>query len=251
MTLIAIPAMKDNYIWVLSNLQRESIIIDPGIARPVLDYLTKNNITPKTILLTHHHNDHVGGVYDILEQYPNIPVYGPLETLNKGCTSPVLANDKIIALDIIFQVLYVPGHTLGHLAYYAVPYLFCGDALFSAGCGRILEGTPQQMYSSLQIIARLPNNTLICCAHEYTESNLRFARFVLSKNKSIQEYQRKVRTLRFQNQPTLPSSLKLEKDINPFLRCHDNDLELNISCSNRPDSAWKIFALLREMKDLF
>ncbi|UDG81445.1 Hydroxyacylglutathione hydrolase [Candidatus Profftia lariciata] len=251
MNLIRITAMQDNYIWLLFNIKRESIIIDPGIAPQVLQCLKKNNLSLKAILLTHHHDDHVGGVSDILQHYPDIPVYGPLETINKGCNRPIIKYNKITILDIVFKILHTPGHTLGHLTYYAMPYLFCGDTLFSAGCGRIFEGTPQQMYYSLQLIAQLPNNTLICCAHEYTQLNLKFARSVLSKNQYIKQYQKKINQLRLNNQASVPSLLSIEKKINPFLRCYDNALELNYRLGNKPNHLWEIFARLRKMKDQF
>ncbi|TBL99108.1 hydroxyacylglutathione hydrolase [Hafnia paralvei] len=251
MNLISIPAMQDNYIWLLANEQRECLIVDPGVASPVLHYLTENKLTPKAILLTHHHNDHVGGVGEILQNYPDITVYGPQETVNHGCTQQVQGHDEITVLGLNFSVLDVPGHTLGHIAYYAMPYLFCGDTLFSAGCGRIFEGTPEQMYASLQLIAQLPDNTLICCAHEYTESNLRFARYVLPENKEIETYQKQVKELRLKHQPSVPSLLKMEKEINPFLRCYDNDLQRNIGFENHPNETWQVFARLRDMKDSF
>lgn len=188
---------------------------------------------------------------EILLHYPDIPVYGPHETANKGCTQQVRGHDEITVLGMTFSVLDVPGHTLGHIAYYATPYLFCGDTLFSAGCGRIFEGTPEQMYASLQLIAQLPDNTLICCAHEYTESNLRFARYVLPENKEIETYQKQVHELRLKHQPSVPSLLKIEKEINPFLRCYDNDLQRNLGFENQPNKTWQVFARLRDMKDSF
>lgn len=251
MNLISIPAMQDNYIWLLANDQQECLIVDPGVAAPALHYLTENKLTPKAILLTHHHNDHVDGVGELLQHYPDIPVYGPQETANKGCTQQVRGHDEITVLGMTFSVLDVPGHTLGHIAYYATPYLFCGDTLFSAGCGRIFEGTPEQMYASLQLIAQLPDNTLVCCAHEYTESNLRFARYVLPENKEIETYQKQVHELRLKHQPSVPSLLKIEKEINPFLRCYDNDLQRNLGFENQPIKTWQVFARLRDMKDSF
>ncbi|WP_225639239.1 hydroxyacylglutathione hydrolase [Candidatus Profftia sp. (ex Adelges kitamiensis)] len=251
MHLISIPVMQDNYIWILSSPHKESIIIDPGVSLPVLQYLKKNLLTPKAILLTHHHNDHVGGVSNILKYYPCLPVYGPIETINKGCTQPIIGYNKITLLGIIFSILYIPGHTLGHIAYYSNPYLFCGDTLFSAGCGRVFEGTTKQMYYSLQLINQLPNETLVCCSHEYTESNLKFAKYVLSNNQDIQSYQKKVKKLRLNNQPSVPSLLRIEKIINPFLRCYDDNLVLNTTLEKKPEELWKVFSLLRKMKDQF
>ncbi|WP_420299631.1 hydroxyacylglutathione hydrolase [Edwardsiella tarda] len=251
MDLIGLPVLQDNYIWLLINPQRHCLIVDPGVAAPVLHYLTENRITPKAILLTHHHNDHVGGVAEIVQAYPDLPVYGPAETREAGCNQVVADNDRLSLLGLEVTVLAVPGHTLGHVAYYSAPYLFCGDTLFSAGCGRLFEGTAQQMFDSLQRILQLPDNTLVCCAHEYTESNLRFARHVLPQNRRIETYQQHAAALRAKHQPTVPTTLQIEKEINPFLRCYNDDLQRNVGFPTQPNEIWRVFACLRDMKDSF
>ncbi|MEY0629852.1 hydroxyacylglutathione hydrolase, partial [Providencia rettgeri] len=171
MELIRVPALNDNYIWVLADNQ-QCIIVDPAEAEPVLEIITAQHLTPVAILLTHHHNDHTGGVKGILNKFTSLPVFGPKETENKGATELVEEGDTVIINQFKFQVIALSGHTLGHIGFYQAPYLFCGDTLFSAGCGRIFEGTPEQMWQSIQKIAALPDETLICCAHEYTLSNL-------------------------------------------------------------------------------
>lgn len=251
MNLITIPALQDNYIWLLVNPQQECLIVDPGVATGVLKYLDQYHLAPKAILLTHHHHDHVGGVSQILSSYPTLKVYGPQETQGKGTNAVVTDQDSLAILGLTFQVLSVPGHTLGHIAYYAAPYLFCGDTLFSAGCGRLFEGTPQQMYTSLQRLALLPDSTLVCCAHEYTEVNLRFAKSVLPENQAIAVYQQQIALLRSQQQPSLPVLLHKEKQINPFLLCENNELQKNIGFKNQPHERWQVFARLRNMKDSF
>lgn len=251
MNLISIPALQDNYIWLLSNDRNECVIVDPGEAIPVLEVLSKNRLTPTAILLTHHHNDHVGGVGEIVRRYPDLPVYGPEETVGKGCTRVVGDREVIRVLETEFNVLAVPGHTLGHVAYYAAPYLFCGDTLFSAGCGRIFEGTAQQMYASLQRLSQLPDNTLICCAHEYTLGNLRFAHHVLPRDIRITTYQQQVESIRAKQQPSVPSLLEKEWVINPFLRCHDIDLQKQLGITGPQKETWQVFARLRNLKDSF
>lgn len=251
MDLIALPALQDNYIWLLINPQHQCLIVDPSTAAPVLPYLAAHGLTPTAILLTHHHHDHVGGVAEIVRTYPELPVYGPAETQGLGCTQVVNDHDTLSLLGLPISVMALPGHTLGHVGYYCAPYLFCGDTLFSAGCGRLFEGTPQQMFDSLQRIMSLPDDTLVCCAHEYTESNLRFARHVLPQNQTIETYQQHVALLRSKQQPTLPSTLRIEREINPFLCCYNNDLQRNVGFSTQPNEIWQVFACLRDMKDHF
>lgn len=251
MNLISIPAFQDNYIWLLRNEQHDCVIVDPGEAGPVLHALSENQLTPKAILLTHHHNDHVGGVAEIVRHYPDLTVYGPQETVGKGCNRVVGDRASISVLGMNFTIMAVPGHTAGHIAYYAAPYLFCGDTLFSAGCGRLFEGTAQQMYDSLQHLAQLPDNTLVCCAHEYTLSNLRFARHVLPEDSQIETYQKQVELIRSKGQPSVPSLLQTERSINLFLRSHDTDLQEKLGFTIPPENAWQVFARLRIMKDNF
>lgn len=248
MELIRIPALNDNYIWLLTNNQ-QCIIVDPAESEAVLAILTANHLTPVAILLTHHHNDHTQGVKGIIAQYPKLPVFGPQETRVKGTTEQVNEGDLVVINDFKFQVIGLPGHTLGHVGFYQAPYLFCGDTLFSAGCGRIFEGTPEQMYQSIQKISALPDETLICCAHEYTLSNLQFAHHIWPENEIITNYSEKVRILRSNQQASVPSTLKTERNINIFLQCDNPKLQqkLNINVTN--PSLRAVFTLLRQLKD--
>ncbi|MFA3780064.1 hydroxyacylglutathione hydrolase [Yersinia sp. 1652 StPb PI] len=251
MNLISIPAFQDNYIWLLANPQKHCVIVDPGESAPVLSALAQGQYTPQAILLTHHHNDHVGGVAQLHRHFPNIPVYGPQETANKGATVIVNGGDHLTIDGQNYTIIAVPGHTLGHIAYYSEPYLFCGDTLFSAGCGRLFEGTPEQMYASIQRLAQLPAETLICSAHEYTLANLKFARFILPADQDIATYQQQIMQLRAKNLPSLPVKLQLERKINVFLRCDDIDLQRKIGVISPPDSLASVFSELRAQKDRF
>ncbi len=250
MNLISIPAFQDNYIWLLQNDQQECIIVDPGEAEPVFAALAERHLTLKAILLTHHHHDHVGGVPALLARF-DVPVYGPRETAGKGAGHIVGEGDTVQVLDMAFSVLAFPGHTLGHVGFYSAPYLFCGDTVFSAGCGRLFEGTPKQMYESFQKVKQLPPDTLICAAHEYTLANLAFARAILPQDPEIVAHERKIKQLRAKNQASLPTTLHLEGKINLFLRCHDVDLQNKLDPHHALDEEWRIFALLREKKDHF
>lgn len=249
--LISIPTLQDNYVWLLSNAHHECLIVDPGVETPVLDYLHQHQLIPKAILLTHHHRDHTDGVRGIATQYPTLPVYGPVETAQKGCTHPVADNDKINVIGLTIQVIAVPGHTLGHIAYYSAPYLFCGDTLFSAGCGRLFEGTAQQMHHSLQRLASLPNDTLICCAHEYTEANLKFSQHILPENKEVRNYLEHIQKIRQKQQSSLPSTLQLEKKINVFLGHYDDELIKLFFKTPTIHHPWQVFKHLRQLKDNF
>ncbi|MEQ4922870.1 hydroxyacylglutathione hydrolase [Proteus hauseri] len=251
MELIRIPALSDNYIWLLSNENSECVIVDPSQAEPVIGMLSQRSLTPVAILLTHHHDDHVGGVADLVKKYPSIPVFGPKETQDKGATSIIHDQEKIIAGSFLFHVIGTPGHTLGHVSYYSEPYLFCGDTLFSGGCGRLFEGTAQQMFSSLQRLSALPDNTLICCAHEYTLSNMTFAHHIMPENALITDYLSQVSEMRNNSQPTVPITLKNEKNINLFLKSDDIDLQRILGITTNTYAPIKTFTKLRELKDNF
>jgi hydroxyacylglutathione hydrolase len=202
--------------------ENEALVVDPGEAAPVLLALEAKGVTLTGILVTHHHADHTGGI-DVLRERTGAWVVGPArESIPKPFT-PLQDDDHVDALGLRFDVLDVPGHTAGHIAYYcdavnSQPLLFCGDTLFSAGCGRLFEGTPEQMHASLDRLAALPDATQVCCTHEYTLSNLRFALAVDPDNSDLQAYAHHCQTLRDQALPTLPSRIDLERRINPFLR---------------------------------
>lgn len=251
MNLNSIPAFQDNYIWVLNDETGRCLIVDPGEATPVLKAIEANNWQPEAILLTHHHNDHVGGVAELHRRFPNLIVYGPEETRNKGTTKIVADGDRINILEHEFHVFATPGHTSGHVCFYSAPWLFCGDTLFSGGCGRLFEGTAAQMYQSLQRINALPEDTLICCAHEYTLSNMKFALSVLPHDVFINEYYREVNELRVKNQMTLPTTLKKERKINLFLRTDVIDLINEIDKETKLLQSEQRFAWLRSKKDNF
>ena len=221
MKLIPLPAFDDNYIWLLHD-GRQALVVDPGDAQPVLEALRHHNLQLDAILVTHHHHDHTGGV-DALRQATGAKVFGPAREVMPEPLTRLNGGDTVQALGLTFQVIVVPGHTAGHIAYYCAemegaPLLFCGDTLFSGGCGRLFEGTPAQMLASLDTLAALPDDTRVCCTHEYTLSNLKFANAVDPTNTALIEYTARARALRDQQRPTLPSSLLLERQINPFLR---------------------------------
>lgn len=219
--ITALPALKDNYIWLIrNNGDRYAIIVDPGEAGPVQKALDAGNLQPVAILITHHHYDHVDGIRELVINY-GIPVYGPKNEPIPELTHPVGEKDHacLEAVGADFQVLEIPGHTAGHIGYYGHGLLFCGDTLFTAGCGKVFDGTAQQLFHSLQRIMALPDETLIYCAHEYTEENLLFARMVEPENSAIIQRLKKTRRIRSTGAPTIPSTLAEEKLTNPFLRC--------------------------------
>ena len=233
MNLNAVAAFADNYIWMLHD-GSAAIVVDPGDATPVIEALGAWKLRLAGILVTHHHGDHVGGL-EGLRPLLQGPIYGPARESIPRPYTPCVAGDTVELLGIKFSVLDVPGHTAGHIAYYAnyanyanyaepageAPLLFCGDTLFTAGCGRLFEGTAEQMHHSLQLLAALPGDTRVCCAHEYTLSNLRFARTVEPGNAALREHEARCIELRERGVPTLPSTIALERRINPFLRCSE------------------------------
>ncbi|MDF1896953.1 hydroxyacylglutathione hydrolase [Rahnella contaminans] len=251
MNLISIPALQDNYIWMLDDQKGHCLIVDPGEAAPVLAALKMANLTPTAILLTHHHHDHVGGVNEISGHFPGLKVYGPHETENKFSQISLKNGDKLVIGGLEWQIFATPGHTLGHISYYSAPYLFCGDTMFSAGCGRLFEGTPEQMYQSFQRLAALPDETLVCAAHEYTLSNLKFARSILPEDHDIHSHEHKVQQMREKGQSSLPSTLCLERKINVFLRCDDVDLQNKLNLNDPLKTGSQVFAHLRALKDSF
>lgn len=251
MNLNSISAFQDNYIWVLSQQNGDCLIVDPGEAAPVLAAIAEHRWQPKAILLTHHHHDHVGGVPALLEKYPHLTVYGPEETRTKGATHLVSDGDSINVCGSEFSVFSTPGHTLGHVCYFSHPYLFCGDTLFSGGCGRLFEGTPAQMYQSLEKILTLPDETIICSAHEYTLANMKFAASIAPHDSAIIDYYNEVKELRAKKQKTLPLILKKERKINVFLRVNDADFIKEIPEETKMLHPEQRFAWLRSKKDDF
>lgn len=224
--LTPIPALSDNYIWAIYD-EDWCVIIDPGEASPVLAFLADNNLRLTGILLTHHHMDHIGGVDELLQahrkQYPSasaLPVFGPEDNRIKTLTQVVAEGDKVTLepWQLAFEVLEIPGHTRSHIAFWNEQWLFCGDTLFSAGCGRLFEGTPEQMQHSLDKLAKLPDELLVCCAHEYTQANCEFALQVEPDNTALQQRYQQVRQMRQNDQVTLPVPLSDELSYNPFLR---------------------------------
>jgi hydroxyacylglutathione hydrolase len=253
-----IPAFNDNYLWLVHHTDSlDAYVVDPGCATSVIDYLATTQLNLVGILITHHHNDHTGGIKQ-LQQYFNhkLDVFGPSNERIDGLTIPLIV-DSVSTINIPHlgetQVMAVPGHTLGHIAYYIDSKLFCGDTLFSGGCGRLFEGSPSQMLQSLKMLATLPDITQVFCAHEYTRANLDFAQHVTPNNQKLNEYAEKVDQLRSQNIPTIPSTIATEKAINPFLRCHLNETQVAISNHHNIANVDEIqaFTLLREWKNQF
>ena len=254
--VISVPAFTDNYIWLVTNEQRQfAAVVDPGDAQPVIDELQRRNMSPVAILITHHHRDHTGGIEKLLEAYPGLPVYGPASEYIAHMTRALGEGQQVVLeeLGLSFTVMDVPGHTAGHIAYYGEGSLFCGDTLFSAGCGRLFEGSPSQLASSLAKLAALPDDTQVYCTHEYTLSNLAFAHAAEPHNPARDAYAARCKALRAANQPTLPSTIGLEKAINPFLRSEQPGIHDAIAAHHgtRPANALECLTALRAWKDNF
>lgn len=216
-----LPAFRDNYIWLLTG-QADAVAVDPGEPGPVQRALAARRLKLAAILLTHHHADHTGGALALARQH-GCPVFGPANEAIPAVSQPLQEGRyaEIPALGLRFQVLGIPGHTAGHIAFYGHNIVFCGDTLFSAGCGRLFEGSPTQMSQSLGKLAGLPDTTAVCCGHEYTLANLKFAAAIEPANREILEYAEEAAEKRRQGLPTLPSSLARERHVNPFLRCRE------------------------------
>jgi len=251
--IVPLRAFKDNYVWTLRDA-RYAAVVDPGEAKPVLDYLAAENLQLTAILATHHHHDHVGGVAELLQRH-TVPVYGPRGEPITTLTHAVGGGDKVSLeqLGVSFEVLDIPGHTRAHVAYYGANMLFCGDTLFACGCGRAFEGTPQQLYASLQKLVALPDDTLVYCGHEYTLANIGFAKVVEPDNAALLEREASDSRLRRADRPTLPSTIGREKATNPFLRVTRPAViaSANKYLGKRVSDPAGVFAALRQWKNEF
>lgn len=265
MNLVALPAFADNYIWLVHD-GRKAVVVDPGDELPVLQALEHASLALCGILVTHHHPDHTGGVMALRERFAGVPLWTPaterlpVPGAADAAVHPVRGGDSIRTLGLEIEVIDTPGHTAGHLAYFTqpagqAPVLFCGDTLFSAGCGRLFEGTAAQMHASLSRLATLPDATRICCAHEYTLSNLRFAAAVEPASTDVADHLRHCSRLREQGQPTLPTELAQERRINPFLRCDQPAVQraavAHAGPGTDPNDPVAVFAALRAWKNEF
>lgn len=256
LTITPIPAFSDNYLWLMVRGTR-AVIVDPGDAAPVLDALRTRGLALSAILVTHHHPDHIAGIPALLAQFPGLPVYGPAAEARsiRALTHELREGDRVTLPDLglSLSVWEVPGHTLGHIAYVADDFVLCGDTLFSAGCGRLFEGTAEQLHRSLARLAALPEQTAVYCTHEYTLSNLAFARAVEPGSPVVAAEIERVQALRAQGRPSLPSSIGHERKINPFLRLTENSVRAALQQQAASDlsSEIKLFAALRRWKDVF
>ena len=250
-SIVPIRAFQDNYIWCLRR-GSAAVVVDPGDANPVLDYLSNEGLQLAAILATHHHSDHVGGNITLQSKY-NVPVFGPAREKIPGITRQLREGDivEVPGIGLHLEVLDIPGHTLGHIAYFGDGVLFCGDTLFSCGCGRLFEGSPAQMYASLSKLAALPGNTLVYCGHEYTLSNLRFARAADPVNSDIDTREASARAALSRGNPSLPSTMESELAINPFLRSTDPGVVASASrfAGHAVTNPVDVFATLRKWKD--
>lgn len=253
----AVNAFADNYIWLIHTPADPSavVVVDPGEAAPVKAALSENGWHIASILVTHHHADHIGGVAELQQKF-SVPVYGPAHEAGQLSMNRRLAQGDVLQLkqeQLEFRVFDIPGHTAGHIAFSGHGAVFCGDTLFSAGCGRLFEGTAEMMATSLAKLTALPADTEVYCAHEYTVSNLRFAAVVEPENTAVADYARQCEALRTKHRPTLPSTIGRELDVNPFLRCHVETVKraAESKAGRTLQNATEIFGVIRQWKDGF
>lgn len=252
LTITAIPALQDNYIWLL-HLGRHAVAVDPGEAAPALDFLQENKLQLDAILCTHRHHDHIGGISELREVY-NVPVYGRKHPNNPHITHDLREGDRLRldTLGTVFDIIETPGHLDDHLAFIAPQAVFCGDIMFGAGCGKNFEGSLAQLHHSLQRLAALPDETLVYCAHEYTAYDLPFALACEPGNPDIQRRNVETKLLRAANRPTVPFTIALEKATNPFLRYTSPELIQTLQSRGLVDtSELAVFTALRQWRDRF
>lgn len=256
LTVSTVRAFADNYIWLIHSPMDASTVVavDPGDAAPVEAALAQHSLNLGGILLTHRHADHVGGVEQLARERA-LKIFGPSAEAVPGNAQPMQEGDaaSFDSLGLNFRVLDIPGHTLGHVAFVGHGTLFCGDTLFSGGCGRVFEGTAEQMTASLAKLASLPEDTLVYCGHEYTVNNLQFACVVEPENRACVEYLEECQALRTRDQATLPSTIRRERNVNPFLRCHLQTVKqaAEAKAGRRLQNATEVFAVIRQWKDGF
>ncbi|GAA5010813.1 hydroxyacylglutathione hydrolase [Pseudoluteimonas lycopersici] len=251
MSLRPLPALQDNYIWLLADEAGRALVVDPGDAAPVL--AASAGLDLVAVLLTHHHPDHIAGTAALLVRWPRAVVFAPEDERIPEPCQRIADGERIEIGPWTFDAVAVPGHTRSHIAYVGEGLLFCGDTLFSLGCGRLFEGTPAQMHASLSRLAALPADTSVCCGHEYTEANARFALAVEPGNRELREHADAVRELRANGHPSLPSTLELERACNPFLRVDAPEIRASLATRLGRDTedAVDAFAALRAWKDVF